>query len=74
MSERVVYKTEWNGPLMGTPKERCLTYYFLKSDVCEFIDSVLMNSTITITPIKVDAMSHEFMEAMRWHNMYRQSP
>lgn len=74
MSERIVYEVKWCGPIMKTPKERCLKYHFLKSDVIEFIDSLLLNSWMEIRPIQVNVMSDQFLEAMRWHNMYRQSP
>jgi len=74
MSERIVYECKWCGPLMKTPKERCLTYYLLKPDVYEFIDSMLCNSWMEIKPILVDVESDQFMESMRWHNLYRQRP
>lgn len=74
MSERIVYECKWCSPLMATSKESCLTYYFLKSDVNEFIDSMLCNSWMEIRPIQVNTMSDQFTEAMRWHNLYRQKP
>lgn len=73
MSERIVYECKWCGPLR-TPKEWCLTYYLLKSDVYEFIDSMICNSWMEIKPIQVDVMSDQFTEAIRWHNLYRQQP
>jgi hypothetical protein len=74
MSERTVYQCKWCGPLMKTPPHDCLTYYLLKSDMYEFIDSMMMNSWMEIRPIIVNTDSPQFTEAMRWRNLYRQQP
>lgn len=74
MSERIVYECKWCGPLMKTEKERCLTYYLLKADVYEFIDSMMVNSKMEIKPILVNVESDQFIESMRWHNIYRREP
>lgn len=74
MSERIVYECRWCGPIMNTPKERCLTYYLLRPDVEQFIDTMLVNSWMEIKPIQVNVESKQYIEAMRWYNMYRQPP
>jgi len=66
MTERIVYECKWCGPVLSTPKERSFTYYLLKPDVHEFIDSMSCNSWMEIRPIQVDIMSDQYMESMRW--------
>jgi hypothetical protein len=64
MSESaVVYKCEWCSPLRNNT---CLTYYFTQKLLHEFIDGMLMNSTLTITPLMVSKESKEFVEASKW--------
>ena len=70
MADKLIYKIEWCGPLDKT-NQNCLTYYLIKSDVYNMIETLLVNSSIKITPEIKKIDSNEYIEAVKWYNIYR---
>lgn len=59
-----VYECRW-----CDDKQSCLTYFFLKKEVKDFIDILFTpRSVVEIKVIEVNTCSPEFVQATRWAN------
>lgn len=65
-NKKLIYNLKW----CCENEKNCLIYNFKRKDLICFIDGLQLNSVCIIKPILVDVSSNEYLESIKWYNIY----